>query len=464
MRLICAIFALSLLMPGRSDDTWTETKDLLYGGDTPIKLLNRDTYREFVDRNYSVVYFGTAGCKTCFQVEHELLLVAEDLEWAKGNIPKDQYKGHHRTDKGLAAHAHELDIGLVNIKEFPDIAKELKVGKIPTLRVYHKGLWRKIPDSLFSKYGIETVVHQRIHLKRLPTIHSQERLIEVLSNVPHALLLTIDGGHKLDHQAKHMFRNLQFSLSHFHFYVVDDMKTIREFNLSPHELYEINAGTKIFKHIPYKDLMINGTVDASHFEELKRRVYDAAHQKVQMADLAFYEKHGLEDNLIFYSTDTDYASLSSNQKLSVFNHTCGHKLYHHTRCAVLNFELLKDITMYDHIYHVKRSRLESNMVIHFVHHAQGYKREAFLLHENEYSSEGDLVQFYNQSLTHQVPVFVEMSEPVPDNNGKKIHKIVGSEVWKYWDSTKDLLIYSYNSNELNAERFALVGSLLIPRK
>lgn len=454
MRLFSLIYVFSLLLSSLSTDIFTGMKELLYGGDTHIKMITKDNYEEFINRNYSLLYFGTPGCKTCMSLENELLRVAEDLNKGKFEFvnPHDDPHGL----KGLAPHAHELEIGFLNVREFPELRHKLKAQKVPTLRLYHHGLSRRIPDSLYSKYGIETFVEQRIHLRRLPVIHNYDRLKEVVSSVPHALVLVVDGVHKIDHLARKLMRNLQFSLSHFHFYVIDNLTLAAEFKLAPHGMYEISEHTKGFTNIEYKDLIINGTVDVPHFDILKKRVYDVAHPKIQMLDLKFVEKYSLEDMTVFYSTDQSYEELAKNQKLLLFNNTCRQKLYHHTRCAIANFNLTLDIQNYDRIYHVQNKILKPNTIIHFITHFQGYKKETFLLEEEHYTTEDEIATFHKKCHHHEVMPYVELSEPIPDNTNAKIHKIVALEVWKYYEREEDVIILAYNSSEVDPDRLELV--------
>lgn len=454
MKLISLLLTFSLLLNSLSVDVFTDLKELLYGGDTPIKKVTRETIEEFVNRNYSLLYFGTPGCKTCMSLEHELILVAEDL--AKGHKQKVDPRNDPHGLKGLAAHAHELEIGFVNVRDYPELRAKYKAQKVPTLRLFHYGLSRRIPDSLYSKYGIETFVEQRIHLRRIPTIHSYDRLKEVVASVPHSLVLVTDRIHDMDHLARRLMRNLHFTLSHFHFYLIDNLTVAKEFSLEPHGMYEINADTRGFQKIEYADLIADGKVDTAHFEILKKRVYDQAHQKVQMLDLKVVELYGNEDMFVFYSTDQTFDELGNNHKLTVFNHTCRHKLYHHTRCYYVNFHLTLDIKGDDHIFHVKTENLEPNSIVHFVHHFQGYKRETFILKEEGYQTEQDLVVFHKKSLHNEIPPYVELSEAIPDNSKAKIHKIVALEAWKYYEKEEDVIIFAYNSTEVHPDRLELV--------
>lgn len=422
-----------------------EQKDLLYGNATMVEMIDPHRLQEVIKLNTSLILFSSRGCKDCFEIEHHIIGLAES---------------HHGDNAHKMAHQHHrIPTFGIDVRIYPEVMKTHRVQRLPTVRIYHRGLYRTVPESLHSRSRVEQFIHQRIHLHRLPEIHNQARLEEVISEVPHVLIAYTDDLHKKDEAEKQLLRYLQFSLTHFHFYVIHRKELADRYNLTLHGLYEINQDTKIFKKIPYEDLIIwhkNHThIDFDHLDKLKRRIYEAAHHRIQMLDLVHFEKFGLHDMLVFYSKDTT-KNISENKLMKLFNESCHTHLFYHTRCSIFNSNVSRDVDYLDGIFHVPLERLSANTIIHFrMHH---FKRETFVLEPEQYSTKEGIVDFYHKTQHHEWPEFVEMSEPIPDNTNAKIHKIVALTAWKYFEHKQDLLILMFNSSDVDPEHLNIVKS------
>ena len=386
-----------------SDDMFRDVKDLLWTNSTMARLLgSSDEIRSFVAQNYSLLYFGTYGCKNCDHLEAELISLAEERAEKYGSNP-----GHH----------HHLPIAVVNVHDHPELAREFRVHRVPTLRLYHEGLYRTIPQSEAHRGFIEEFVEQRIHLRKLPEIYSAERLDEAIKSVPHALVWVGDGAHKVDLAAKKLLRYLQFSLSHFHFYLIKNGTLAHNFNLKLHSLYEINSFDKQWKRIDvHSVLSANSTeVDISHLHGVKKKVLALAHPKVQMLDLIFLQKFGLGEVLVFYTNEKS-GTLKDNKLLGIFNESCHSHLYLHTRCVIFCADASRDIESLTHLFHVPIASLTPNSIIFF--HQHNHRRETYQLYPKPHESSPDtsldtskLLSAYHACLHHTHPQSFILAPP-----------------------------------------------------
>ena len=386
-----------------SSKEYKQFKEYFYGNASLIPVLSTDQIIPFTHQNYSIVFFGAPGCKSCQSLEQFLTILSEGIEEKKGK--ENFFLDHH------------IPLGIVNMRTDFETAKKLRVTTIPQVRLYHNGLHRVIPLDLENTDGIKNFVHQRIHLKKIPIINSKERLTQILNALPHCLVLVSDGEHRVDHVGKQLLRNIQFTIKQYHLYIVNSKEVAQGFGLAMHGLYEINTYDKKWKRIEFEDLVVDGQVDEDHFRKLRERIYRASHPKVQMMDLKFMELHGLEDALYFYSTDSAQET-KSNKKMALFNQTCQDHLFIHTRCTIFSKEISVDSEQIKSIFQVQLDRIEPNTIVHIRHHRK--KREPYVLQPSNYSTGQEIIDFYHHSQNHTWPVYVEASEEIPDNTGREI--------------------------------------------
>ena len=436
---VCSFF--SIFQIHKTLNSFNEVKDLLYSNSTQVRLLECREIKDFIAQNYSIVYFGTPGCKACVNFELEYIRLAET------QFTENKHPGHE----------HHVPYGLVNILDCPEESKKIHVKRVPIAAFYHRGIGIHIPESHMYYDGVREFVERRIHLKKLPVIHTEERLREVITSVPHALVLVCDGGHKADIQAKHLFRYLQFGLFHFHLYTIENVAFAQKHGLEMHGLYEINKGDQNWKRIQYEDLIEDKAevISSAHFDDLKRRIYSQTHPKVQFLTASFFEYFGLDHFLVFVSRDSVH-SIEDNENMKVFNDSCSQHLYLHTRCVIFNQNVTFELDYLKSIFHVPLEQLQDHAIIHFRVHNR--RRETFLLQPSEYSSPEDIISFFHKSANHSWPLHFVRSEEIPkDNEGKEIKKLVAYETWRYFENPHDILVFGYNSSNETAEEIAMVS-------
>ena len=385
------------------DDMFKDVKDLLWSNSTMAGILgSSDEIHTFIKQNYSLVYFGTYGCKNCNHMEIELINLAEERA-EKTHI----HPGHHE----------HLPIGVVNVHEHPELAREFRVHRVPTLRLYHEGLYRTVPQSEANKGFIEQFVEQRIHLRKLPEIYNPDRLDDVIKTVPHALIWVGDGAHKVDHAAKKLLRYLQFSLSNFHFYLIKNSSLAQKYQLKHHSLYEINSIDKQWKRIDVHSVISDNStgVDLSHLHSIKKKVLAIAHPKVQMVDLIVLQKYGLGELLVFYS-DQKSGDLKDNNLLQVFNDSCHSHLYLHTRCVIFCMDASRDLISLTHLFHVPIASILPNSIIFF--HQHNHRRQTYQIYPPRSPDTAPvelttkyLLDTYHACLHHKAPQSFIISPP-----------------------------------------------------